>query len=59
MDWQDLIFLGGSLLTVVVLLPTIRDLEARIPLETSLPKVGLAIVYIGSRQSAPGHRARG
>lgn len=45
MAWQDLVFLGGSLLTVVVLLPTLRNLDARIPLETSFPKFALAVVY--------------
>ena len=45
MAWQDLVFLGGSLLTVLALFPTLRNLEARIPLETSLPKFALALVY--------------
>lgn len=45
MAWQDLLFLCGSLLTVVVLLPTLRNVDARIPLETSFPKCGLAVVY--------------
>ncbi|WP_081655645.1 hypothetical protein [Halopiger goleimassiliensis] len=45
MAWQDLIFLVGSLLTVVVLVPAARDVEARIPLVTSLPKMALGAVY--------------
>lgn len=48
MAWQDLVFLGGSLLTVVALLPALRDVDARIPLETSLPKFALAVVYVGT-----------
>ena len=48
MAWQDLVFLGGSLLTVVALLPTLRDLDARIPLETSFPKFALAVIYTGT-----------
>ena len=48
MAWQDLVFLGGSLLTVVALLPTLRDLDARIPLATSVPKFALAVIYTGA-----------
>lgn len=43
--WQDLVFVVGSLLTVVVLAPTVRNVDARIPLGTSLPKTGLGVVY--------------
>ena len=45
MLWQDLVFLAGSLLTVVALLPTLRNVEAYVPLGTSLPKMGLGAVY--------------
>ena len=45
MAWQDLIFLAGSLLTVIVLVPAARDVDARIPLVTSLPKMTLGVVY--------------
>ncbi|NUC72400.1 hypothetical protein HTZ84_08765 [Haloterrigena sp. SYSU A558-1] len=48
MSWHDLVFLGGSLLTVVALLPTLRDLDARIPLATSVPKFALAVIYTGT-----------
>lgn len=48
MSWQDLVFLGGSLLTIVALLPTLRDLDARIPLATSVPKFALAVIYTGT-----------
>ncbi|RKD93849.1 hypothetical protein [Halopiger aswanensis] len=45
MDWQDLVFLAGSLLTVAVLVPALRDCTTRIPLLTSLPKAALGAVY--------------
>lgn len=45
MLWQDLIFVLGSLLTVAVLVPPIRDADSRIPLVTSVPKMGLGVVY--------------
>lgn len=45
MGWQDLVFMAGSLLTVVFLVPAVRNVDARIPLATSLPKVALGAVY--------------
>lgn len=45
MAWQDLVFMAGSLLTVAVLIPAVRNVDARIPLGTSLPKVALGGVY--------------
>ncbi|WP_235920843.1 hypothetical protein [Natronorubrum halalkaliphilum] len=45
MLWQDLIFVFGSLLTVVFLTPTVRNVDARIPLGTSVPKMALGVVY--------------
>ncbi|QCC58711.1 hypothetical protein NP511_09580 [Natrinema thermotolerans] len=45
MVWQDLLFMAGSLLSVVVLAPALRDVNARIPLATSLPKMALGGVY--------------
>lgn len=45
MVWQDVIFMVGSLLTVVFLAPAVRDADARIPLATSLPKMALGAVY--------------
>ncbi|QSW98577.1 hypothetical protein [Haloterrigena alkaliphila] len=51
MSWQDLVFLCGSLLTVVALLPTLRNANARIPLGTSVPKLTLAVVYTATFHS--------
>ncbi|GAB3677671.1 hypothetical protein [Halopiger thermotolerans] len=45
MSWQDLVFMAGSLLTVAVLAPALRDVSTRIPLATSLPKATLGVVY--------------
>lgn len=45
MIWQDLVFLGGSVFSIVVLPPTLRDTTARVPLGTSLPSAGLGLLY--------------
>ncbi|WP_049924317.1 hypothetical protein [Halopiger djelfimassiliensis] len=45
MVWQDVLFLVGSLLSVIVLVPAVRNANARIPLATSLPKMLLGGVY--------------
>ncbi|OAQ53242.1 hypothetical protein HTG_07125 [Natrinema mahii] len=45
MVWQDLLFMAGSLLSVVFLAPALRDVNARIPLATSVPKMALGGVY--------------
>ncbi|QLK24689.1 hypothetical protein HYG81_11215 [Natrinema zhouii] len=45
MVWQDLVFMAGSLLSVVFLAPALRDANVRIPLATSLPKAALGAVY--------------
>ncbi|WP_226482341.1 hypothetical protein [Natrinema amylolyticum] len=45
MVWQDLVFMAGSLLSVVFLAPALRDVNARIPLATSVPKMALGAVY--------------
>ncbi|ELY61564.1 hypothetical protein [Natronolimnohabitans innermongolicus] len=45
MTWQDLVFLACSLLTIIALFPALRNLNAQIPLRTSLPQFGLAVVY--------------
>ncbi|ELY84602.1 hypothetical protein [Natrinema altunense] len=45
MVWQDLVFMAGSLLSVVFLAPALRDVNARIPLMTSVPKMALGAVY--------------
>lgn len=45
MMWQDLIFLCGSVFSLVVLVPTLRDSMANIPLGTSLPSATIGIIY--------------
>ena len=43
--WQDLIFLGGSVLSLVVLVPTLRDSMASVPLGTAAPSAALGLLY--------------
>lgn len=45
MMWQDLIFLAGSVFSLVVLVPTLRDQMANVPLGTTLPSATIGIVY--------------
>jgi hypothetical protein len=45
MMWQDLVFMAGSTLSIVFLAPTLRDASARVPLGTSLPSMGIGMVY--------------
>lgn len=45
MMWQDAIFLCGSVFSLVVLVPTLRDSMANVPLGTSLPSATLGVVY--------------
>ena len=45
MMWQDLIFLAGSIFSLIVLVPTLRDSMANIPLGTTLPSATIGIVY--------------
>ncbi|MFC7232162.1 hypothetical protein ACFQMM_13635 [Saliphagus sp. GCM10025308] len=45
MMWQDLIFTIGSGLSIFFLAPTLRDATARVPLGTSLPSMGIGMVY--------------
>ncbi|SEQ74392.1 hypothetical protein [Natrinema salaciae] len=45
MMWQDLVFMLGSGLSIVFLAPTLRDSNARVPLGTSLPSMGIGFVY--------------
>jgi hypothetical protein len=45
MIWQDLIFLGGSVFSLIVLVPTLKDRMANVPLGTSLPSATIGIVY--------------
>ena len=59
MAWQDLVFLAGSLLTVAVLVPAVRNVDARIPLATSLPKMALGAVYAVTFATLGMHLAAG
>lgn len=45
MMWQDLVFMIGSGLSIIFLAPTLRDATARVPLGTSLPSMGIGMVY--------------
>jgi len=60
MMWQDLIFLGGSVFSLIVLVPTLRDQMANVPLGTSLPSATIGIIYgttflsLGMTMSAAG-----
>lgn len=45
MMWQDMIFLDGSAFSLLVLLPTLRDSLAHIPLGTTLPCAALGFIY--------------
>ena len=65
MMWQDLVFMLGSSLSIVFLAPTLRDSNARVPLGTSLPSMGIGFVYsvtfftLGMTFSAAGALAAG
>ena len=43
--WQDLVFLVGSVCSLAVLIPTLRNPVANVPLGTSLPSALLGGVY--------------
>ncbi len=45
MMWQDLVFMLGSALSIVFLAPTLRNANANVPLGTSLPSMGIGVVY--------------
>ncbi|MFC6724276.1 hypothetical protein ACFQE1_07795 [Halobium palmae] len=45
MMWQDLVFLAGSVFSLLVLVPTLRDSMANVPLGTSAPSATLGLVY--------------
>ncbi|WP_415379040.1 hypothetical protein [Halosimplex sp. TS25] len=63
MIWQDLVFLCGSVFSLCVLLPTLRDASARVPLGTALPSACIGLVYgttfftLGMTMSAVGSTA--
>jgi hypothetical protein len=45
MMWQDLVFLGGSVFSLFVLLPTLRNSMAHVPLGTSIPSALIVVIY--------------
>jgi len=45
MMWQDLVFLAGSVLSIVFLAPTVRDVTANIPLGSSVPSMTIGAIY--------------
>lgn len=45
MMWQDMVFMLGSIFSLFVLVPTLRDSMAHIPLGTSLPSATIGVVY--------------
>lgn len=45
MVWQDAVFLAGSIFSILVLTPTLRDSVATVPMGTSIPSAGLGVVY--------------
>ena len=63
--WQDFIFLGGSLISIVSLTPTLRSPVASVPWATSLPSATIGLVYgatylsLGMQFSAAGSFAAG
>lgn len=45
MMWQEMVFLAGSVFGIFVLLPTLKDQMASIPLGTSGPSAVIGLVY--------------
>ena len=45
MMWQDLVFLVGSMTSVIFLYPTLRDAASRVPRATSVPSMLIGGVY--------------
>lgn len=45
MMWQDAVFLCGSVFSLIVLVPTLRDSMANVPLGTALPSASIGFVY--------------
>nr|WP_276301563.1 hypothetical protein [Halorussus sp. DT80] len=43
--WQDVVFLVGNVFSLVVLVPTLRDEMANVPLGTALPSALIGVVY--------------
>lgn len=45
MMWQDLVFLTGSMLSVMFLYPTLRDTASQVPRATSIPSMLIGGAY--------------
>jgi hypothetical protein len=43
--WQDVVFLLGNIFSLLVLVPTLRDEMANVPLGTALPSALIGVVY--------------
>ena len=43
--WQDFVFLAGSVFSLFVLVPTLRDSMANVPLGTTVPSATIGIIY--------------
>lgn len=43
--WQDLVFLAGSVFSLLVLVPTLQDTMANLPLGTTIPSAALGLIY--------------
>ncbi len=43
--WQDLVFLAGSVFSIIVLTPTLTDRMANVPLGTSVPSSLVGLIY--------------
>lgn len=46
--WQDVVFLCGSVFSIVVLTPTLRDHMSTVPYGTSVPSAAVGFVYGGT-----------
>ena len=63
--WQDFIFTAGSIFSIIVLMPTLKDRMATIPLGTSVPSALIGLLYgttffsMGMTFSAAGSLATG
>lgn len=53
--WQSLVFMAGSLLFALLLLPTIKDEEASVPLATSVPTGTILLIYALTFLTMDGH----
>lgn len=45
MIWQDVVFLAGNAFSLAVLVPTLKDEMANVPLGTALPSAIIGLLY--------------